>query len=1022
MNKNYALIWNSLRQCWSVGSELSRARGKPGSGSRLLARGLPVLALLLTAPAQAAGLPDGGTIKAGNGNILVFDNGKQMSINQASDKLAIDWNSFNIGNGNKVTFNQPNSNSIALNRVVSADGSNIMGQLNANGRVFLVNPNGVLFGKTAQVNVGGLVASTQDLSVDRFMAGNYRFEGNSTAEVSNQGAITAQGNGGGAVALLGARVSNGGVIQANLGKVALAGGNAFTLNFDGSGLVNLQVDEAAVNAQVSNGSLLRADGGEVLMTARASDNFLRNVVNNTGVIEARTLQSRAGKIVLDAGDNQRVNVAGTLNASAQGSFLGDGGQIEVKGKAVTVALATNVTTAASNGRTGNWKVSAEQLDLSPAASSPMASGLYSDTVSRNLANTNIELVSTQGDLNANGKINWSSGNKLTLRADQQNVKLNADLNASGAGAAVELTAKQQVMLNANLSLSGAGASLALNHEDSSGQGRVIAAGKRVTLSGKGAGFESNGKRYTVIQDVAQLQAINTNLNSLYVLGNAIDGYNRVFNSIGGNGGAAFSGVFDGLGNNITRLNIQNAGPALGMFANNAGTIGNVNLLNSSVTGYANYSGRVEIGSLVGRNTGTVHNATSNATVNAYGSPMNIVGGLIGANTGDVLNSAYTGSVYGNSYTQVLGGLVGENRGTINASRTDARVYAYHMPRNEIGSGGVGGLVGLNNGGLITSSSAAGLIDARAGLNVGGLVGYTKGGQISDSQASNSVYATYDSRIGGLVGYNEGGQIEKSGASGKITGVGSAAIGGLVGLNQRGELADVSATGAVYDTSGTSLGGLVGTNNGGDIRSAEAKGAVTGGHNSRVGGLIGSNNSGKVSYARASGKVSGWVNSQVGGLVGYNGGNLESVDASGDVSGGNTSRVGGLVGFNSNSENAGRIATGQATGTVRGEYRSIVGGLVGLNQSEIQSSVASGVVSGGVEGILGGLVGMNENGGTVDYSTSTSKVNFVNGWRQTYGGLVGWNYGVMRANEVMGNALLVPLYGVNQGTISSYYYL
>ncbi|UGA40086.1 filamentous hemagglutinin N-terminal domain-containing protein [Chromobacterium haemolyticum] len=310
------------------------------------------------------------------------------------------------------------------------DGSNIMGQLNANGRVFLVNPNGVLFGKTAQVNVGGLVASTQDLSVERFMAGNYRFEGNSAAEVSNQGTLAAQN--GGAVALLGARVSNTGVIQANLGKVALAGGKAFTLDFDGSGLVNLQVDEAAINAEVRNGNLLRADGGEVLMTARASNTLLSNVVNNTGVIEARTLQNRAGKIVLDAGDNQRVNVAGTLNASAQGSFLGDGGQIEVKGKAVTVALATNVTTAASNGRTGTWKVSAEQLDLSPSASTPVSSGLYSDTVSRNLANTNIELVSTQGDLNANGKINWSSGNKLTLRSDRQNVNLNADLNASGA--------------------------------------------------------------------------------------------------------------------------------------------------------------------------------------------------------------------------------------------------------------------------------------------------------------------------------------------------------------------------------------------------------------------------------------------------------------------------------------------------------------------------------------------------------------------------------------------------------------
>jgi len=217
VNRTYALVWNPSLATWSVANEHARRRGK-GAGA-VLATAL----LLLSGGAVAADLPTGGQVVAGQGQIGTPSN-NQMVIDQASNKLAIDWQSFDIGKGSKVTFNQPGSDSIALNRVLGADGSKIMGQLDANGQVFIVNPNGVLFGQSAQVNVGGLVASTLDISNSDFEAGNYRFKGSSSnASVINNGQITAAD--GGAVALLGGTVSNNGVIVANQGTVALAAGN-----------------------------------------------------------------------------------------------------------------------------------------------------------------------------------------------------------------------------------------------------------------------------------------------------------------------------------------------------------------------------------------------------------------------------------------------------------------------------------------------------------------------------------------------------------------------------------------------------------------------------------------------------------------------------------------------------------------------------------------------------------------------------------------------------------------------------
>jgi filamentous hemagglutinin family protein len=284
------------------------------------------VALTLAFGTNVHALPSGGAVSAGSANITGGPG--KVTINQSTQNVAINWQSFNIAAAEAVQFVQPNSSAVALNRVLGADPSSIFGSLSANGKVFLVNPNGILFGQGAQVNVAGLVASTLKITDTDFMAGNYRFSGAGNGAVLNQGTISADG---GYVALLGANVSNQGVIVAKLGSVALAAGNAITLDFAGDGLLNVVVNQGTANALAGNGGLIRADGGQVLLTAQAAGNLLQGVVNNTGLIQAQTVENHNGTIRL-SGDivSGTVNVGGTLDASGAGAGQ-SGGSVTITG-------------------------------------------------------------------------------------------------------------------------------------------------------------------------------------------------------------------------------------------------------------------------------------------------------------------------------------------------------------------------------------------------------------------------------------------------------------------------------------------------------------------------------------------------------------------------------------------------------------------------------------------------------------------------------------------------------------------
>ena len=198
-------------------------------------------------------------------------------IHQTTDRSIINWQSFSIRNNEYVEFIQPGTSSISLNRVIGGSPSSILGNLSANGQVYLVNPNGIYFGSGAVVDVSGLVASLFDISNADFINERYIFSRDTQAAfgtVINDGVITARNNG--YVVLMGDYTENTGVIQAQMGDVVLASGSRMTMDVSGNNLISVVVDEANVSdlAGVENSGDIYADGGRVIMTARVAGDLM----------------------------------------------------------------------------------------------------------------------------------------------------------------------------------------------------------------------------------------------------------------------------------------------------------------------------------------------------------------------------------------------------------------------------------------------------------------------------------------------------------------------------------------------------------------------------------------------------------------------------------------------------------------------------------------------------------------------------------------------------------------------------
>jgi len=887
--------------------------------------------LLASNPALAS--PQGGVVTSGAATIS--QSGSVTNINQSTNKATLNWQSFSTKPTETVNFNQPSASAITLNRIIGNEKSVLEGALNANGKVFLINSNGILFTKGSTVNTAGLVASTLNLTDEDFNAGNYVFKANgSTGSVINLGTITAKA--GGYVALMGNSVSNQGVITATKGTVSLNSGDKITLNFNGDSLVSVTINEGTLNALVENKEAIYADGGSVILTAKAADELLSAQVNNSGLIQARTIDDLKGNINLHAYGGT-ATISGTLDASAPTS--GDGGAIETSGNKVKIADNAVITTKSVNGKNGNWLIDPDGFTIG------VNGDITGADLTKALALGNVNIASTSGkgtdgDINVNEAVTWSANTTLTLSATND-ININKSITATGTNAGLTLTAGTDININAPVTLSGANAALAMTYggvynilTKASYSGAVLDANGNpvaktdtsggvygsITLSGTNASLTMNGNNYTLIHNLDQLAALDDatgTASGYFALAENLDAAGTTYtNSVI----AKFSGTLAGLGHNIKNLSLTGSN-SVGLIGSTVrgqmATIRDIGLDNANISATGSY-----VGALVGR---------------AYG--------------GLTIKQAYsTGTVTGGF---AVGGLVGS----------------------------VGATSAISN---ISNSYSTANVEAIGG-GAGGLIGQSLNTSIVNSHATGN--ATSSGVAAGLVYNATTTSITNSYASGRITGSGKAlAVGGLIGIWSTGEGFDNSiinsfTTGNV--TGGYTVGGLIGQISGAGastVNNCYATGTVTSNAATSssvdgVGGLIGfaevPTQAVTISNSHASGNVivNGNKVMNVGGLIGSAGGQSTTAGfyitnsyATGNVTAPGGTYVGGLVGWGSdNTHISGCYATGNvigATSRTPGGSGNVpgTGGLVGfLSKGSISNSYAAGMVTGyNAGGLVGGI--------------------------------------------------------------------
>ena len=963
---------------------------------------------------------------AGSANVIV---------NQSSNSAIINWNTFNIGLGQTTTFNQPGSMSVMLNRVIGGLGpSVILGTLNANGRVFVINRDGVLFGPNSVVNTAGFLASTNDIKNSDFMAGRYNFNipGRPDASIVNQGHITATS--GGFAALVAPGVRNSGTISATLGTVALAAGNSFTLDLYGDKLVNLAVgDQIAgqvidvqtgqtLKSLVTNDGKIKANGGRVELTAAAARHVVNSVINTSGVISANSIGTHNGMIVLGAATGgskpagapkQTIKLAGRITAA--GKKVGTtGGTIVVTGEDIQVASATINASGQAGGGTvmlgGDWGGGNPNSSLVSNQSARLAG----------FAVPNATTLSVDGatTIDASAKDNGNGG-KVVLWSDAQTTFAGTIFAQGGVnggnGGFVETSSHGVLNFTGSVDTSapnGTAGTLLLDPEN-----------YYINTNGTAPGVDSTASAISV--STLQSQLANGNVVIATLSTGSHLGDIEVQDSVSWTGAnsltlSAHHNIQ--IDHEVTITNI--GGGNLNLRADSTGA-GTGTVIFNPYCDCSRPDGAVDFS----KSTGTVsiyYDPTHPLTFggNKYQTPTDFSPYVTGQLTSYMLVNNAT------DLQNISTNLAGTYALGKDFSATSFTGFPVGMTFAGLfdGNGGLGVNSTISNLTLSGASSPLGLfpfigtkgtvrnlkladVSITAGANtmfIGPLAGENDGMVSNVSVLIGSTGSTVNGGTftgigaGGLVGQNKGTITGSSSAAAVI--VGDALMnsnnniaGGLAGTNF-GTISGSSASGTVYGGNFSFVGGLVGINGGGNTNASISNSSAIGSVSSNyiAGGLVGANfvSSGTTSTitgSQASGDVAltGAGGGTAGGLVGQNEGSIaSSTYSNGTVSGSgaannNFANIGGLVGINGTSNtSAATITNSQVVkATVTGGNFTSTGGLVGNNGfngagGSIANSTSSGWVSAGVDSLVGGLVGRND--GPVTDSSSSMAVSGVSG--------------------------------------------
>ncbi len=697
--------------------------------------------LTMFLPLQAYGLPQGGTVVSGQAGIS-RPSPLNMKIQQATQKAIINWNSFSIGASESVNIAQPGASSISLNRVVGIDPSLLDGLLSSNGRVFLINPNGIMVGPNGRINVNSFIGSSLDIADRDFLNDEFVFtvtQGAPLSQILNQGNIAAAE--GGFVTLMGPSVQNAGTIAAKMGKVYLAGAEKVTLNFAGNDLVGFVLDESVkekivgfdgkrVDSTVSNTGKVSAAGGEVILSASTAKDLVQSVVNNEGVVEAVSMKSKNGVIRLLGGDEGIVSNSGLLDAS--GTESGEtGGTVHVLGEKIGLFDQGRIDVSGEAGG-GEVLFGGEYRGQDP-----------------DVPNSSMAYLGPDSEINADA-IGSGDGGRIIVWSDEGSQVYGA-LSARGAaisgdGGFVETSSKIGLDIRTSPDVSavnGAGGLWLIDPYDIT----IVDTGTTQAVDTVDNPFTSTGTGATLL--VSDILTALGDGNSVTVRTGGDD------NEPGGNLSWNASLSYDGQSE--ASLTLEGHNNVIIEIANGSIEAKHAKL---NLTLRANTDGKISIDADID---------TKGGFFNAYSQ-----GGLLELDSGNSITT--NGGIF---YASSDGGNI-DLEGTVNTGGGTFTVYSYE------GTIGLGGTLNTNNG-KVTLNSGSGSI------NVDGIVN-TSGGIFEAYALSGSNYGTI--AINGQVTTSSG-SFTADGAS--FNGSGSVVNGGVISINTHGTGDAINFTGSLGGT-------------------------------------------------------------------------------------------------------------------------------------------------------------------------------------------------------------------------------